>query len=238
MLNKQIPIKSESEPELLVHSIFYTIQGEGPFAGETSVFVRLGGCNLACPKCDTEYSQGSIRMNPEVIAFEVHKHWVFGRKLKAESGRGYPLVVITGGEPFRQSIGPLVTELIRLGWRVQIETNGTLFREGLPYGIQRLTIVCSPKAGKVNRFLEPHISAYKYVLAADSVDPVDGLPLSALGLPGRPARPARQGTPIYVNPVDDHDPGRNAANLKAAAQTCLLHGYRLGIQLHKLVGVE
>uniref|UniRef100_UPI001C2E6A28 hypothetical protein n=1 Tax=Staphylococcus aureus TaxID=1280 RepID=UPI001C2E6A28 len=144
----------------------------------------------------------------------------------------------TGGEPFRQAIGPLVTELIRRKWRVQIETNGTLYREGLPYGLQRLTIVCSPKAGKVNKDLEPHISAYKYVLAADGVDPVDGLPVSALGLPGRPARPLRQGTPIYVNPVDDHDAERNAANYKAAAQTCMLHGYRLGLQMHKIFNLE
>lgn len=235
MLNKQIPIKLETEPELLVHSIFYTIQGEGPFAGECSVFVRLGGCNLQCPKCDTEYTEGSVRMSNSKIMEDVQKYWSWGRY---RNPTGNPLVVITGGEPFRQNIGPLVSEMIRLGWRVQIETNGTLFREGLPYGLRRLTVVCSPKAGKVNKHLEPHISAYKYVLAADCVDPDDGLPTAALGLPGRPARPLRAGTPIYVNPVDDHDPATNAANLQAAAKSCLLYGYRLGIQLHKLVGVE
>lgn len=239
MLNKQIPIKSETSNELLVHSIFYTIQGEGPFAGETSVFVRLGGCNLQCPKCDTEYTEGSRRMSVGMITGRVIDLWFNNR---VESRLHYmekrPLVVITGGEPFRQDIQYLVTDMIQDGWRVQIETNGTLFREGLPYGHPRFTIVCSPKAGKVNRYLEPHISAYKYVLAADSVHPGDGLPTSALGLPGVPARPQRERTPIYVNPVDDHDPEVNAANLKAAARSCMLYGYRLGIQLHKLVGVE
>lgn len=238
MLNKQIPIKSESGPELLVHSLFYTIQGEGPFAGECAVFVRLGGCNLACPKCDTEYTDGSIRMTPDVIAFEVQKHWQWGRPGHANRKPIPPLVVITGGEPFRQNIGPLVSLMIRLGWRVQIETNGTLFREDLPYGLGRLTIVCSPKAGKVNRHLEPHISAYKYVLAADGVDDSDGLPTSALGLPGRPARPLRPGTPIFVNPVDDKDPTVNIRNLEASARSCLKFGYRLGIQIHKLANLE
>ncbi len=238
MLNKQIPIKSETEPMLLVHSIFYTIQGEGPFAGETSVFVRLGGCNLQCPKCDTEYSEGSKRIDLRGIINNVWYAWLKNRKDASPTQEPKPLVVITGGEPFRQNIGPLVSEMIRLGWRVQIETNGTLFREGLPYGLRRLTVVCSPKAGKVNRHLEPNISVYKYVLAADCVDPDDGLPTTALGLPGVPARPLRAGTPIYVNPVDDHVPATNAANLQAAAKSCLLHGYRLGIQLHKLVGVE
>jgi len=40
------------------HSMFFTIQGEGPFAGHRSIFVRLAGCNLQCPGCDTEYTQG------------------------------------------------------------------------------------------------------------------------------------------------------------------------------------
>ena len=41
---------------LAINSIFYTIQGEGPFAGSPAVFVRLAGCNLQCPMCDTEYT--------------------------------------------------------------------------------------------------------------------------------------------------------------------------------------
>lgn len=238
MLNKQIPIKAESEPWLLVHSIFYTIQGEGPFAGECAVFVRLGGCNLQCPKCDTEYTSGAVRMQDKEIAHTAEMHWQWGRPGNHEPKRGTPLVVITGGEPFRQNIGPLVSYMIRLGWRVQIETNGTLYRDDLPYGLQRLTIVCSPKAGKVNKYLEPNIDAYKYVLAADGVDDNDGLPINALGLPGRPARPLRAGTPIYINPVDDHDEATNRRNLAAATRSCLTFGYRLGIQLHKLAGVE
>lgn len=233
MLNKQTPSKSSvGSLDLLLHSIFYTLQGEGPFAGEAAVFVRFAGCNLQCPMCDTEYTQGAKYVTPDWLAMEVYEVWS-----RAVVNTAHPLVVITGGEPFRQPIGPFVRQLLKLGFRVQIETNGTLYQEAFPYGQHRLTIVCSPKAGKVNRHLEPHINAYKYVLSSDDVDPKDGLPNHALGLPGKVARPATKAVPIYVNPMDEQDVLKNHANLIATAESCLLYGYRFGVQLHKLAGV-
>ena len=43
------------------------------------------------------------------------------------------LVVLTGGEPFRQDIGPLIELLLEAGYEIQIETNGTLFRPNIPF---------------------------------------------------------------------------------------------------------
>lgn len=53
--NPKLPQEFTDGKVLKVHSIFYTIQGEGPYSGRTAVFIRLSGCNLACSFCDTEF---------------------------------------------------------------------------------------------------------------------------------------------------------------------------------------
>jgi len=216
--------------DLQVNSIFYTIQGEGPFAGSPAVFVRLAGCNLQCPMCDTEYSKRRL-MTPGEIALHVVA-------VAPNSTHGRALVVITGGEPFRQNLLPLVTHLLDFDIDVQIETNGTLYQE-LPY--DEITVVCSPKAGRINVKLAPHIDALKYVLHADSVDPEDGLPILALDHSAAPklARPPEgyEGV-IYLQPVDEGDIEKNKRHQDAVVKSVLKHGYTLCLQLHKLIGVE
>jgi|SRR5690606_34414105 len=219
---------------LLVHSIFHTIQGEGPYAGDAAVFVRLAGCNLQCPACDTEYTRGSSIMSPADIVDRCIRYSVERKGNYKKS----PLVVITGGEPFRQNIGLLVRILLQQQFRVQIETNGSIYLDDYPYGHPRESIVCSPKAGKVAEMLKCHIDAYKYVISADRIDPLDGLPTSALGLPNKPARPHSDKVLVYVNPLDAKDVIQNERNTRATAWLALQYGYRMGIQLHKHIGYE
>ncbi|MDE3061294.1 MAG: 7-carboxy-7-deazaguanine synthase QueE, partial [Pseudomonadota bacterium] len=123
------PVQDEGQ-SLAVKRIFPTLQGEGPYAGHPAVFVRLGGCNLACAFCDTDF-EGFATLAVNEIIGEV--------KRLAEGARR--LVVITGGEPLRQNIVPLCEALLTEGFKVQIETNGTLARP-LPENVE---IVCSPK---------------------------------------------------------------------------------------------
>ena len=226
----QQPVEKRLEGDgslLDVQEIFPTIQGEGPFAGVPSVFIRLAGCNLSegCRLCDTDYTSRRKFYKVEDIVATVG--------LFRKSG----LVVITGGEPLRQPLGRLVRKLTQLrGYQVQIETNGTLFDETLE-GTDR-TIVCSPKTGSINQKLELWINAYKYVLSADQVDPTDGLPMSSLGFGVRPARPWNgfEGE-VFVSPCDERDRGRNEANIKVAVDSCQKFGYRLSLQLHKIIGL-
>lgn len=94
-----------------------TLQGEGPHAGKLVSFLRLAGCNLSCPWCDTKYAQGemgAIEMRPEGVAASLVA-------MDAE------VAVITGGEPLLQ-----VEEIIDVACRINgeldlhLETNGTI----------------------------------------------------------------------------------------------------------------
>ena len=215
---------------VVVHSIFSTIQGEGPFAGRRAIFIRLAGCNLQCPLCDTEYTQGAMPYTPATLVDEVFD-------------LTYPipeLIVITGGEPLRQPIAKLVRHLLARGFTVQVETNGTLYRPNLPYDNPKFHIVCSPKMHTVNPELVPHIKAFKYVGGYDTLDPIDGLPLRALDHPSkgplfRP--PLNHPALVYLQPVDVQDEAENAKHTAAIVRSCQQHGFILCLQLHKIIGL-
>lgn len=219
-----------------VHHTFFTIQGEGPFTGERAVFIRLAGCNLQCPGCDTEYTSQRTRMTPaEVVAKIQNDH--------PELPTG-GLVVISGGEPFRQNTGEMCYALRQAGYEVQIESNGVRAPDELTIElVQRneVTLVISPKTKAIAKINGEIAHAFKYVLSADNIDPDDGLPIQALehrAVP-RVARPPEGfGGIVYINPYDEKDEALNARHLAAAVQSCMQHGYRLGVQLHKLIDVE
>lgn len=229
-IEKRIRVTSH----LSVHSIFRTIQGEGPFAGTPSVFIRLAGCNLQCPLCDTDYTTGRRDVTPQELLEDVQR---------MQPGGG--LVVITGGEPFRQELEPLLSRLCGQGYYVQIETNGTLPPAAVPYTKETyrrsgVYIVCSPKTGKVNTLIEKLACCYKYVLGYD-IDPDDGLPTQVLdhSVKDRVARPPKgfRGV-IYLQPADYRDARSNSEVRNLTLSSCLTHGYVLQLQIHKILGVE
>jgi len=103
-----------------VNEIFTSIQGEGPSAGQRAVFLRLAGCNLRCPKCDTPYAfEEYTEMDALAVIAEL-------KRLKADAVR---YVVVTGGEPLLQfeELNRVVMgspHFIQFG----IETNGTIYK--------------------------------------------------------------------------------------------------------------
>lgn len=234
VLNRQLPEPPVNSHMLDVVDVFFTIQGEGPFTGDPAVFVRVAGCNCDCPNCDTNYTTGRHFCSPVDV---------YGDIWSAAAAKGKrpqdQLVVITGGEPFRQQIGSLVRLLCERSVKVQIETNGTLYIDDFPWYYPELSVVCSPKGGSVNSKLWPHITAYKYVLESGYVLFKDGLPLSALGNGITVARPhpGFKGV-VYVNPEDQQNEISNKLNLDACVESAIKFGYRVGYQLHKLLELK
>ena len=96
-----------------VNEIFYSLQGEGYFTGRPAVFIRLSGCNLKCPFCDTDFSEYKD-MTEEEIVDEVCKLSI-----------DCHFVVITGGEPTLQDCTYLIDLLHRNKYSVAMESNGT-----------------------------------------------------------------------------------------------------------------
>lgn len=229
--NNQLPMAAKYEPSgiIQIHSIFPTIQGEGPFCGERALFFRLHGCNLRCPGCDTDYTSTILQVAPHFMATKAKElGWADGA-----------LVVITGGEPFRQNIGPALRALLAAGYRVQVETNGVLAPDGVPWDDNKFSVVCSPKTSRIHDTIWQNAIAFKYVLKAGEVDPTDGLPLRALMHKAAPkvARPP-DGALVYVQPMDEGEPTANALNLDAAIRSTMAFGHRLQIQVHKHINME
>ncbi len=213
---------------LWVQEIFHSLQGEGPFAGKPAVFVRLAGCNLRCFFCDTDFESSDWKPQTDEVVGTVN----------ALAGDTTKLAVITGGEPFRQNIAPLVEQLLDSGLDVQIETNGTLWIE-LPQS-DRLHIVVSPKTAKLNEQIRKRATAYKYLLSADNFDPADGLPVGSTQVPGEGgqiAKPDRD-VPVYVMPLDEQDEQKNRVNTKFCSDIAQKYGHTLTLQLHKILGVR
>jgi 7-carboxy-7-deazaguanine synthase len=212
------PIRPPSQGDgqkLDVQQIFATIQGEGPYAGWPAIFIRLGGCNLACSFCDTEFESFKGMALEDIMA-----------RVK-ELGSNIKLVVITGGEPLRQPIEKLCKNLLAQKFKVQLETNGTLYRP-LP---REVDIICSPKNNgsgyhPIRPDLLARINAFKFIISASMPGYYDVVNISQGNIP------------VYVQPMDEYDEEKNKANMNRAVELSQLYGYRLSLQLPTMIGVD
>jgi len=239
MFGKNPSRKRDHGDFLQFREVFYTIQGEGPFAGRPATFIRLTGCNLKCWFCDTEWDdEKDLSIHYKDIA----------KIAREESPHHSTLAVLTGGEPMRQDLGGLIGALQHEGFEdVQIETSGSFWHSCTTWG--GVTTVISPKTSKVhpNFHLYDEGFYWKYVLRADDASPIDGLPNSSMqrtetgfsgGAPARPSDAAVRGGRVSLQPMDEHDAGSIALNAKAVAQSAMDYGYRAGLQMHKYFEVD
>ncbi|WP_375394290.1 7-carboxy-7-deazaguanine synthase [uncultured Sphingomonas sp.] len=206
-----------------VKEMFLTLQGEGVNAGARAVFVRFAGCNLwsgreqdrataICRFCDTDFVGtdglgGGKFADAATLAASVVGFWGPGVTDR--------FVVLTGGEPMLQVDDALVDGLHAAGFRIAIETNGTL-----PVH-PRIDWVCvSPKAGSV--VVQRSGDELKLVW------PQRGTDIELIEHWTFPHR--------LIQPLDDIDA---AANRDACVALVMARpGWRLSLQTHKLLGLR
>ena len=137
-----------------INEIFWSAQGEGLNSGLSAIFIRLAGCSLRCPYCDTRcaWSRGREMSTDEIAAaVAVLQTSTPGARL-----------VLTGGEPLEQDLKELVNVLRRRHYFTAVETNGLHFQD-LP--IDWWTVSPKDKAGfRVHPRLWPRISEIKLVV--------------------------------------------------------------------------
>ena len=197
-----------------VNEIFYSLQGEGYHAGRPAVFVRFSGCNLQCPFCDTRHEAGT-EMGEQEIVDAVKLHIPHSSLLT-------PLVVITGGEPALQLTATLVALLHQEGFRVAVETNGTL---PLPPNVDWVTL--SPKS----LWLGPD--------AAPVLQVADELKVLFDGDHSPEVYAHIKATHRFLQPCDLGEPVRNAAIIRQTVDYCLAYPqWHLSLQIHKILDIK
>ncbi len=206
-----------------VKEMFLTLQGEGVNAGARAVFVRFAGCNLwsgreqdrataICKFCDTQFVGtdglgGGKFADADALADAVIGFWGEGTERR--------FVVLTGGEPMLQVDDALVDALHARGFRIAIESNGTLpVHPGIDW------ICISPKAG--SDVVQRHGDELKLVWPQ----------------PGSDVGQLEQWdfAHFLVQPMDD---ANSAANIQAAVDFALARPrWRLTLQAHKSLGLR
>ena len=122
---------------------FHSIQGEGAWTGVNAFFIRLAGCDVHCPWCDTKQSWNS----------QLHPHYDLENLAQEVQAANPAIVIITGGEPLIHDLNPLTEAIKRLGIRVHLETSGAH-----PFSGNFDWVTFSPK-----QFKPPHPSIYPQV---------------------------------------------------------------------------
>ena len=198
-----------------INETFISLQGEGHFTGTPAFFLRLSGCNLQCPFCDTNHQAFREMSEDEIVR---------------EASRGKPRhIVITGGEPALQLTQSLVDKLHEAGFFIQVETNGTL---PLPEGIDWVT--CSPKGAPLQTSPQGgrlHVDELKVLYKGKDDDP-------ERFLESLPQRESSRGL-LYLQPLDTGDEMRNRIILRDTIAYILQHPkWSLSLQTHKMLGIK
>ena len=125
-----------------INEIYLSVQGESTHTGLPCIFIRLTGCNLRCSWCDTAY------------AFHEGKNMSIDEILQKVANFKIPLVEITGGEPLMQdNVYTLMKRLIEEGYKVMLETGGSISLERVPKDVIKIMDLKCPGSGEQEKNL-------------------------------------------------------------------------------------
>lgn len=194
-----------------INEIFYSLQGEGRWAGRAALFIRFAGCNLRCPFCDTDFT-ASTPYSAEALL----------RRLQ-ELSPTCRFVVLTGGEPTLQADEALTQLLHQHGYYIAIETNGT---HEVPNGIDWVT--CSPK------------DAYVSIAAAQPIlRKANEIKWVFDGIHEVPDYAEIDATYRYLQPCDTGNTETNEQTLQSLIRYIKEHPeWQLSLQLHKILRIQ
>jgi 7-carboxy-7-deazaguanine synthase len=218
-----------------INELFETIQGEGSFTGQPSIFIRLQGCPVGCSWCDTKHTwdiELKDQVSPDVMFNKTEEtvQWsnftaedilalVKDKQFRAKH------IVITGGEPCMVDLTPLCESFEQEGYSMQIETSGTFEI----VTTEKCWVTVSPKINmrggyKVLASAMLRANEIKHPVATEQH--VDDLKTLL-------AKHKIENTPIYLQPISQK---QRATELAIA--TCIANNWRLSVQVHKYIGIE
>ncbi|MCO4797598.1 MAG: 7-carboxy-7-deazaguanine synthase QueE [Colwelliaceae bacterium] len=218
-----------------INELFETIQGEGAFTGQPSIFIRLQGCPVGCSWCDTKHTweinlEDKVDQHTMLEKVVESDHW---SSLSVEEiltifkDKNYQAkhIVITGGEPSMVDLTPLCTTLESKGYSCQIETSGTFEIKTTP----KCWVTVSPKVNmkggyKILTSAMQRANEIKHPVATEQhIDDLKALIIEH----------NVSDKQVYLQPISQKE---RATEL--AIQTCIENNWRLSIQVHKYIGIE
>jgi organic radical activating enzyme len=195
---------------LPVVETFFSVQGEGAWMGTSAFFIRLAGCDVGCPWCDTKISWNA-KPHPQITITDL---------VTSAIAANPAIVIITGGEPLMHNLTALTQQLKLQGLQVHLETSGSH-----PFSGEFDWVTFSPK-----QFKHPHASIYKQaselkVVIKDQSD---------LGWAEENAAKLPSNLVKYLQPEWE-----TFSSKDLVLQYVLTHpNWRVSLQTHKLLGVR
>jgi 7-carboxy-7-deazaguanine synthase len=204
---------------LPVVETFHSLQGEGLHAGRSAFFIRLGGCAVGCPWCDTKHSWPADQHPQRPLA-------ELAAETEVAATAGAAFVVITGGEPLHHNLCPLCLALDPSGLALHLETSGVD-----PLTGRFAWITLSPK-----RHSPPtaELLAACHELKVVVHETADLAFAAAMAAQAREAHGDSQGPELLLQPGWDSPGGQALAIDYVRSQP----QWRLSLQSHKLLGLR